>query len=1473
LLVFLVTLIIIRRCHAKLRVYQREALKLHQIYDSEVDEELRTFFIDQQIELRVDSDGELSDSDTEAESTGLEGCSADSSGESLTPRDSSEAFQKLLMFLSALRLLVSSVINSAGKVVVALLLGLAGLVCPSLTSALYFLLFLLLVWSWVLGWSISLLLFSSLCVMMSIFSAGHLLILYLYQLPVIQQMIPARDDNARLFGLTTLVQFNASEPFLLIMHPDSGWPEVLNPLLLLILYYTLIAMIHIWTRTIDEERTGLYSDDDCSTSSSFSNIHPFSPERNETVVLLWTRPWSKPAECGVKPLMPEEEFPDCFAVSPFTQKISYDAAVSEERRYEEKEMLNALEADQPGSSALKMLGDFIMKHSYITALIITMVWSISYNSWLTLVLLVWSCVIWMIKDRRRFTMCSAPFLSVYGTVLILLSFVSQLHLTHIHMLPALPKLLRMDLDLCAYPVPCLHLVAKVLFCVSFWILLRQHLKEKLEEPKLTQSAEEIPVEAQSDPGEQSEEDSSMFLALGSSVKTVLVKYWIFCCGFMFFFVSFSDNVAIYKIIYICLFLFCVLLYQVDYEAWRRSLKYFWAVVVGYSMLVLILIYIYQFRSISQLFQQILCISEERLRDLGLEQFDTVELFARILRPAFFLLACILQLHYFNSDFLSLTDLQRVPVQKPAQREEDLKETLKGVFHMMRSNIGRLIERLKEGRLDGAVKLWLLLVETLHHLTLRSVLFLWWVQDLGWRLLELHSFKLLSAGVVWVCVKEVSLMNLLFVVLWVFSQPYPRLRPLAFRLSSVWTCVMVICKMMYQLKSIKPSQYSSNCTADQSFLNTSGSLSADLLRSSALYVSPVDPALWLGALRKCEDRLLPCLWNHLLILALLVIHVTVQRHQLHHRLHRGLQSSSSSEVLFPGISLQSLEQGVLPALKYFVNFFFYRFGLEVCLVVAVNVIGQRMDLCSLLHSVALMLVLARRRRKAIAELWQKYCCFIAGFMTLQYLLCIGVPPALCKDYPWRTSSSQLSSNLIKWLFLPDYATAPNPSFILYDGLLLLVASLQLQVFQEENRASVRLLAGDNVEISRKLDPRTLSQYTNLSNFLHCRSYLDLLKVCVFSYIFWMVLSLIFLAGSSRISIFCLGYLLSCFYLMLFGGSLLTKPVECVLRRWDALIAYTCVVISLKNLLSLGSCAFLDSLQKNGCWLIQAFSMFCTIKGYSLPPADSECELPAAEAGIIWDAICFTVLLVQRRVFLSYYFLHVASDLQTSKILASRGAELFEAKLKKQVAARLELEIKSVEMLKKQMEKIRSKQRSGPHEQIPSDPGSSKNPESGYDLFETDSEEEEEETKDESQEDTASKKKTAFQLAYEAWVAGPGAALKEHEEQEHEELPRERRLHRQEGTTPNLCSEDLEGALLDSEGVDEEDSEERQEEFNPEEQGREPLFQRALLTLKFLWVFLLCLTEDSISALNSLCKDSLNISRVLRLEKTLLSKQHS
>lgn len=70
-----------------------------------------------------------------------------------------------------------------------------------------------------------------------------------------------------------------------------------------------------------------------------------------------------------------------------------------------------------------------------------------------------------------------------------------------------------------------------------------------------------------------------------------------------------------------------------------------------------------------------------------------------------------------------------------------------------------------------------------------------------------------------------------------------------------------------------------------------------------------------------------LQNHLFILGLLVFEVTVHRHQLHHHLQNGFKASYSS-ALIQGVTRQHLDHSILSCLKYFTNYFFYKFGLEV-----------------------------------------------------------------------------------------------------------------------------------------------------------------------------------------------------------------------------------------------------------------------------------------------------------------------------------------------------------------------------------------------------------------------------------------------------------------------------------------------------------------------------------------------------------------
>ena len=66
-----------------------------------------------------------------------------------------------------------------------------------------------------------------------------------------------------------------------------------------------------------------------------------------------------------------------------------------------------------------------------------------------------------------------------------------------------------------------------------------------------------------------------------------------------------------------------------------------------------------------------------------------------------------------------------------------------------------------------------------------------------------------------------------------------------------------------------------------------------------------------------------------------------------------------------------------------------------LTAAINIIQHRMDFYVLLHVHWAIYLLWRQRRRAVAEVWPRYCCFLATAVAFQYLLCLGPSPALCK----------------------------------------------------------------------------------------------------------------------------------------------------------------------------------------------------------------------------------------------------------------------------------------------------------------------------------------------------------------------------------------------------------------------------------------------------------------------------------------------
>ncbi|XP_038146759.1 piezo-type mechanosensitive ion channel component 2 [Cyprinodon tularosa] len=1520
---------------------------------------------------------------------------------------------------SKVKEIIGNLITTAGKVVVTILLGMTGIMLPSLTSFVYFSIFLFLCTWWSLCRTFNTLIFSCMCVLMAIFSAGHLVVLYLYQFQFFQESISPNDTYVRVFGIAPIVQTNCSCTWKLTVHPDRKWYHFVNPIMLLILYYTLATLIRLWLQEpidqlMDDKDEDMYEEEE-QTGNGLNN---FANRKRQ----LW---WESRQGTDEKNLLSTQDGISTTEVVPTSNGTSFDFVTNgplaldlySTPQYKLDKLTDCTEKKEesvyevslpPEDSALKESEDeendikkkgvgamvkffhFIMKQSYICALIAMMAWSITYVSWLTFVFLMWSCVLWMVRDRRRYAMLSSPFMVAYGNLVIVLQYIWSFE----NMQPVAGFFVTKK-------NPFHSLSSKMMCLVTFWLLLRQTLTERQEKQKEENTGLlDVLVDSQKKEEEKDKEEGGeqdLLHVLGSLVMGVLVKYWIYICGGMFFIVSFEGTIVMYKIIYMMMLLSCVALYQVHYEWWRRILKYFWMTVVMYTMLVLTIIYTFQFDGSKEFWESALGMKDEdKLKDLGLERFSVSMLFTRIFIPTSFLLACILHLHYFHQPFLQLTDLQAVIAKEESTiyRLAEPAASLEDLTMLSASSIEATLPKEKEEkeeeqqswgsgneteqalvvvtdtvdsmsdekpksfsdqrqsstedsqRCSAATEpepsteessdfknKWHLVVDRLTVLFLKFLEYFHKLQLFIWWLLEIHIIKIVSCYIVMVCINEVSLLNVVFLASWAFALPYSQYQPLASSVCTVWTCVIIVCKMLYQLKTIVPQQY--NCTVPDTYTKPQ----REQLEKYPLYQKASDwNGNWVG-LEKTQIDLLQYLRENLLMLALLAFEVTIYRHQQYFRLRNKL-SPPAARIIFHDITRQHLDIGIVSFVKYFINYFFYKFGLETCLLLVVNIIGQRMDFYAMLHAFALIAVMYRRRRKAIAEIWSKYCFFLASMLTFQYFVCIGIPPNDCKEYPWRFPNSTTDPNVIKWLYIPDFHTKPNPHFLAYDFALLLCASLQRQVFDDENKAAVRIMAGDNVEICRDLDAASFSVHNPVPDFIHCRSYLDMLKVIMFSYLFWFVLTIIFITGTTRISVFCMGYLVACFYFLLFGGDLLLKPIKKILHYWDFLIAYNIFVITMKNILSILACGYINSLIRNQCWLIQLFSLACTIKGYEInseeyKDAIKDCELPKDEAGIIWDSICFAFLLLQRRVFMSYYFLHVVADIRSSQILASRGAELFQATIVKAVKARLEEESKSVEQLKRQMDRIKVRQQKfkrgkekmlclaqesadgqthvRPEEEDDDDGAQRAKAKTkkkqwwrpwvdhasmvrsgDYYLFETDSEEEEEE---EEKKDEDPPKKSAFQRAIGKFVSAvlalPKSIIRLPKTVLQYVVKAGKFLYQAWITDPkaalkarakdkrkfwkkytkrvrNRKSKKDTGHVAIEVGELSSDGQEKEEE-NKKSAGPDNIIKRVFNIIKFTWVLFQTTVESFTNWMNDMCREYIDISTVLRIERCMLTRE--
>lgn len=125
------------------------------------------------------------------------------------------------------------------------------------------------------------------------------------------------------------------------------------------------------------------------------------------------------------------------------------------------------------------------------------------------------------------------------------------------------------------------------------------------------------------------------------------------------------------------------------------------------------------------------------------------------------------------------------------------------------------------------------------------------------------------------------------------------------------------------------------------------------------------------------------------------------------------------------------------------------------------------------------------------------------------------------------------NLIRtWLFLPNYDPKPLSTLLVVDFLQLFFVWHQYFVFKIEAESSSPVLemTGTNKEIVH--DPALYAANPYHDFVSDCRNTFDVFKYAIFMYSYWFVLALIYITGTSRISLLCLGYVILSFFFLWF-----------------------------------------------------------------------------------------------------------------------------------------------------------------------------------------------------------------------------------------------------------------------------------------------------------------------------------------------------
>ncbi|XP_055299200.1 piezo-type mechanosensitive ion channel component isoform X31 [Sitodiplosis mosellana] len=1144
---------------------------------------------------------------------------------------------------------------------------------PSVPSAVYFIVFLLTATIWATYKEIDRG-FAIICRLLAALLILHISALLVYQTPWPQEYLDVNNTVIRLLGFSPLIVSSCNSTSgdirVIYLNQTLDVDAFLNPVALLLCYYALVIS------------SGFILDAKLMRRS-MKRLKTFKHRPNEGTS-------NDPNVIPLEAIGEEEAQPT------ISEHISF---------------------------AIGHLTTVICKHSYIISNIMMMVWSIVYHSWLTFVFLLVANLLWIIPNQRKNMHRISPFVVIYAEFLLITQYLYCMNLTE-EELPSHVDTKGINLEQIGFiryrSYPCVPLLLKTLFTVTFWLTLRQmKYEDTLQRQSSTLAHLAAPFHvtvsaATTDLGPKPEtKKSKLMLRAGKMFKSILMQMWIWIVVFaLFFFAIYGREMTVFRIVYMALFLIFMVTFQLSWRVWKKMMYTFWVIVIGFSMLSLTMIYTYQFDRFDEFWYEYVGIDKVLQRDIGLVKYETKALFLRLFYPTLLVVITVVQLQMFHKKYLERLELPSLATRRESstsgiqpsssvnygslEPDSPSEEHQKTKSHYTRINVSDL----KNLTTKQAIK--------------RVVVFYnrtKWFFDLFWLFMELHFIKVILLLAFLLGINEVSAIHIAIITLTVIAvTSRTNTQTIYSGFISLTIASLFILKMIYQIEYIPQNAYDVNCTNANSTNDNSTTINSTdgnstvsnstVSNSTAGNTTIVvnDPnnntANWVGFNKLVAGQtLMQLLSGYIVYIVALTAYNLILLYQQRKRFLSG-RSIARPKVLFPRITRSDADKDISHLVKYLLNFAFYKFGVEVTLLMLAILISARMDVVAVLYAIWLCLLFGVSREMK-HRIWPIFQSFIVILIVIQYIFAVNMPPFLCIDYPWKDATMKRLQEL---MWLPDPTLRNHSHKLLLDFLLLMCTCRQMLVFRiEKQYENSEFMGGSNKSVIDEINklgsgevPIETDDFVSIQ-----KNWLDILKCIVFLGCFWVTLAIVFLAGSSHPNIYSIGYLVGSFIFLWQGGEFYLRPIHTILRWWKLLVAYNVLVIATKAFLHLPVCIFIDYLEKEWtgiCFFQKTFGINCqraiTRSQFDLT-SGKDCE-NLDDSSLRWDFVCFMFLIFQFRIFQSYYFCHIINESKASTILASRGAELIESLRKKQVKIQAQREEEILQKIKQKMDRIKANQ---------------------------------------------------------------------------------------------------------------------------------------------------------------------------------------